>query len=710
MLLAKSFSLCVWILPATVLGRIDRMSIVSKYNVVRTHLIDNETTPLQVGNGDFAFSSFLPFNTLSSWGWHNDSLPTDGEQLDDYTGVPMLTHGRNVSYDIPDPDLPEVSQWLIGNPNRINLGRIGLRYKNATLPAEKITDPRQELDLWNGVITSTFRIDENDVKVVTQGDFESDAVAFEIESDLIESGDLTVELDFPYSPIHSTKYKYEVFVGVYDFPDNHTTSLLLSREKNTAHIHHKLQETSYFVSLRWPNSSPLHLFQPRNATGPAKHRYTLQPLSKTSTLSFSALFSPDRSSPALPSIIHRRNSLAWNNYWQTGGFVDLTSSAAAAANELQRRIILSQYHVRVNSAATAQSPQESGLMNNGWYGKFHMEMVVWHNAHWVTWGRKEFFDAIFPALYESLLPSSIERARRMGWEGARWPKMTETNTGVSSPGGINGLLLWQQPHPMYLAKLAYKASPARNTLEKWDRVITATADYLASYAWANESSGYYDLGPPSYGVSENTPPTETMNLAYEIAYWRYALDAAISWKTALDKPVPQKWQTVATSLAPPPVVDDFYAVYEGLNSSWWNDTSLTDDPRSLIMLQGILPDTPAVDHKIAKRTADKVDEIWKDEDIRGWGRVVLSINSARIGERERAIRHLTSERWVFDDAGFAVRGGDGGTPPPFMPGNAGYLLAIAYMAAGWEGSEGHAPGFPDDGSWVVKHEGLLKAL
>jgi hypothetical protein len=25
--------------------------------------------------------------------------------------------------------------------------------------------------------------------------------------------------------------------------------------------------------------------------------------------------------------------------------------------------------------------------------------------------------------------------------------------------------------------------------------------------------------------------------------------------------------------------------------------------------------------------------------------------------------------------GFAVRGGDGGTPPPFMPGNAGFLYA-----------------------------------
>ncbi|KAL4906990.1 hypothetical protein BDW74DRAFT_189997 [Aspergillus multicolor] len=712
-------SLFLGILPALVVGRIDRQSIVSKYNVVRTSLIDNETTPLQVGNGDFAFGidntgmqTFLAFNTLSSWGWHNDSLPTNGEELSDYTGVPRLTHGRNVSYDIPDPDLPEVSQWLIGNPNRVNLGRIGLRYSNGTLSADKISDPRQELDLWNGVITSTFKVDGEDVKVVTQGDFESDAVAFSIESALIESGDLSVELDFPYPPIHSTKYKYEVFVGVYDFPDNHTTSIIppSGKENNTAHIYHELQETNYFVNLRWPASTPLQLTQPRNATGLAKHRYTLTPRLPTSSFSFTALFTPLKSTPAPPSKISLRNKSAWNAYWKAGGFIDLTLSPHRSANELQRRIILSQYHVRVNSAATSQSPQESGLMNNGWYGKFHMEMVVWHNAHWVTWGRSEYFERIFPALYEKLLPTSIERARKMGWQGARWPKMTEINTGGSAPGGINGLLLWQQPHPMYLANLAYKASPTRKTLQKWDRVITATADYMSSYAWFNESSGLYDLGPPAYGVTENTPPLETRNLAYEIAYWRYALDTAISWKRALNAPIPTSWSTVALNLSPPPIISDLYAVYSGLNSTWWTDYSLTDDPRSLIMLQGILPDTPAVDSAIAKRTADKVDEVWRDEDIRGWGRVVLAINSARIGERERAVRHLTSGRWVFDDAGFAVRGGDGGTPPPFMPGNAGYLLAVAYMAAGWEGSEGHAPGFPDNGDWVVKHEGLLKAL
>jgi hypothetical protein len=34
------------------------------------------------------------------------------------------------------------------------------------------------------------------------------------------------------------------------------------------------------------------------------------------------------------------------------------------------------------------------------------------------------------------------------------------------------------------------------------------------------------------------------------------------------------------------------------------------------------------------------------------------------------------------------------------------LLAVALMAAGWDGENTAAPGFPKDGSWRVKVEGL----
>lgn len=386
-----------------------------------------------------------------------------------YTGLPMLTHGRNVSYDIPDPDLPEISQWLISNPNRANLGRIGLKFKGNTLSVSDISEPRQELNLWNGFITSNFQVNGTPVEVVTQGDLQTDAVAFEIESDLVASGDLEVEFDFPYPPIHGAEHKYEVFAGVYDFPLNHTTQLVRDcNQSNVAHIYHEMQDTKYHVNIRWEvseasSSTPsLRRNEPPGSTSKTAHRYTLAPGRRRAAggvslpkltplpsrrLAFTAHFAPTKQTPVPPAEIRARGSAAWAAYWSEGGFVDVvTGSSNPNATELQRRIILSQYHVRVNSASRRhrQPPQESGLVNNGWYGKFHMEMVVWHCAHWATWGRQSLFDGIFPAIYERFLASSMERARRMGWAGARWPKMTESITERSSPGAINGLLMWQQ--------------------------------------------------------------------------------------------------------------------------------------------------------------------------------------------------------------------------------------------------------------------------
>lgn len=49
--------------------------------------------------------------------------------------------------------------------------------------------------------------------------------------------------------------------------------------------------------------------------------------------------------------------------------------------------------------------------------------------------------------------------------------------------------------------------------------------------------------------------------------------------------------------------------------------------------------------------------------------------------------------------------------PCYLPGNGGLLYAVALMAGGWQGApRTHAPGFPSDGTWTVRHEGLSYGL
>ena len=101
-----------------------------------------------------------------------------------------------------------------------------------------------------------------------------------------------------------------------------------------------------------------------------------------------------------------------------GGVVELKGSKHPQANELERRIVMSQYLTVVNSAG-AVPPQEEGLFSNSWNGKFHLEMHAWHSGHFAPWGRADLLERSM-GWYVAQLPSARERARSHGVRGAWW--------------------------------------------------------------------------------------------------------------------------------------------------------------------------------------------------------------------------------------------------------------------------------------------------
>ena len=92
-----------------------------------------------------------------------------------------------------------------------------------------------------------------------------------------------------------------------------------------------------------------------------------------------------------PSNHSQAAARGWESFWSSGAFVDLADSATGQhtderARELERRVVLSQYLTRVNSAGSTP-PQETGYTLNSWYGKHHHEMRWWHQAHFALWQR-----------------------------------------------------------------------------------------------------------------------------------------------------------------------------------------------------------------------------------------------------------------------------------------------------------------------------------
>lgn len=713
--------------------------------------------------------TFARFNTMSHWGWHSSPPPADPAL---FKGQTWPTHGRDIRYPMPDPAQPALNLWLASNPHRVNLGRIGLvilKKNGAEAGPEDLVNPKQTLDLWSGHVTSTFEIEGEPVRVVTAGHSTLDSVAAQIESPLIRQGRLKVALSCPgNNPLYMANFvgdwmhpgRFEPLgapgVGKADFvrkiddltyyaglrwkgeaaleapKDSQIPLTIVKAEYGAGESWADVTEvvgkavTNGKVNLRIGNhlvaSDPApaqskrvrvtyrageHLQRAAAKENeelfidadPGRSRFVLAP--SGDSLSFACTFSPKPLPASLPgaaeTLVSSRQ--AWPRYWRSGGALDLSGSTDPRWKELERRVVLSQYLMAVNEAGSLP-PQESGLVNNGWYGRFHLEMVWWHAAHWALWDRWPKANKSLE-IYKRILPQALALAKSQGYTGARWPKCIGPD-GREWPHEIHALLAWQQPHPIFFAELDYRAHPTAATLKKWQPIVEATAEFMASYAFLE--NGRYVLGPPIHVVSENVDPRVAKNPAFELGYWRFGLRTAQTWRERLKQKRNAKWDNVLRGLAPLPVEDGVYVLHEGVKDMW---TKWNFEHPALTGTFGMLPGD-GVDRPTMKRTLARVHETWNFGHVWGWDLPMLAMCAARLGEQDRAIDFLLHPAPTFQ---FDARGLATGGPFPYFPSNGGLLYTVAMMAAGWEGApKVSAPGFPKNGKWKVRWEGMKPAL
>ena len=706
---------------------LDRHALVTRHNPVLTRL--DPESPLSVGNGSFAFTADItglqtfaeayektvPLGTLSDWGWHTSPNP-DAWSIDRFAFTPFDSRGRLVGYaDIPgDRRTPEV-QWLRANPHRLHLGRIGfdLRTKDGSPAAPgDLSEVRQSLDLWTGELTSRFSIEGQLVEVQTVCHPKRDAVGVRVRSALLREGRLAIRLAFPYGTGAMT-------AADWSRPDAHETKMVPVGGR-AARFSRRLDGDRYEVTAAWEPEGAM-------SNGGRPHEYTLRPSKSADSFAFVAGFrSPsasakpalgprtDRSqgsNPAsaargLPSFESAREAARahWNTFWQAGGAIDLSASRDPRWRELERRIVLSQYLTAIQCAGRTP-PQESGLTFNSWEGKFHLEMHWWHAAQFALWNRLELLERSLD-FYQRILPRARATAGRQGYRGARWPKMTNPD-GAESPSTVGPFLVWQQPHPIFYAELAYRERPTRATLERFREVVFATAEFMASFAAPDHASVRFVLGPPLQCAQEVFPKESTVDCTYELAYWRWGLAAAQEWRRRMGLPRESGWDEVLEHLSPLPVADGKYLFAGSAPDTYENPRWRRDHP-SVVAALGVLPG-PGVDRPTMQRTFDWIWQHWNWPDTWGWDYPMLAMTAARLGDPARAIDALLlktpknvyrANGHNYQRPGLAI----------YLPGNGGLLYAVAMMAAGWDGAPDRpAPGFPADGSWVVRYEGLRRA-
>ncbi|MCF0243979.1 MAG: hypothetical protein HUK06_04320 [Bacteroidaceae bacterium] len=756
--------------------KIDRKALVERNN---PHITKVDTmASLNVGNGNFSFTADItglqsfpelykngvPLGTMSSWGWH--SFPNiknlkPEETLEEYD----FGHGHKELYATQfkvDKSAPQAEQdrlsrkndaanYFRANPHRLHLGVVGFDFpqkpwrsrgmKSVKTSVEEmvgpgeatndgkgvvakagnidltagglLTDIDQTLDMMNGVLSSKFRYAGADYAVTTVCNPKADQIATHI----INKARTPVCIRFPYPTGGHSDDACD-----WNANDKHSTKIFLERnnaEGSSIILERTIDGTKYWVEVRWQGKAE---FKEVSA-----NYFTLTPKSNEWEFSVEYIhdqkqFGANNGQKADYKTIEAKSTDVWNKFWANTGVVDFSDCKDPRAKELERRVMLSEWLLATQCAGDTP-PQETGLTYNSWFGKYHLEMIWWHQS-WLPLYNHPKKLAKTLKWYEQAEPIAKEIAERQGFKGIRWMKMTDPSA-TEAPSKVGSFLIWQQPHYIYLAELMRRTAKAKgmdmsqfknySTPEKMSDLIQKTAEFMGDFATKEELKGgkYRYVLKGVIAAQETLKASETVNPPFEVAYWKFALELAQKDLEERGLPRNEKWDDIINHLSPLKAISDdnagtdsLYLASENAYDTYTNER-FTSDHMAVLGAIGILPDSRLVNKDIMRNTFEWIWDNWHWDKTWGWDHPMTAMCAARLGMPDKAVDALLMQKRTntylpnghnYQDQRLRC----------YLPGNGGLLTAVALMCAGWDGCKEKNPGFPKDGKWNVKWENLYQ--
>lgn len=729
--------------------KIDRKSVLERNNPKVTNA--DPLNSLSVGNGHFAttvdvtgmqsyplnYQQGVPLCSMSDWGWH--SFPnTENLRHEETEKVMDLGHGRKEVYAVEykvDGRGKKATEYFRINPHRLNLGNVALVIKDGKgqIKEGDIKDIDQQLDLYSGVITSRFSALGKPVTVKTACMPCEDAMIYSINSHLLSSGKVSVCLSLPYP-----SGKHADAATDWGNEDKHA-SRIIKRTGKSALLEHIIDSTRYYVLIQWEGSAKL--------VHESTHSYALIPNGKPLNVRVEYKeLQPETQGFSFAKSVTKVQKF-WNSWWETGAFVDFGDCKDVRAKELERRTVLSQYLTFINCANETPA-QETGLTYNSWFGRPHLEMTWWHTIDFSLWNRPEVLETMLEWYNDKAYPEAKKIAERQNFKGIRWMKMTDPWAG-ESPSNVGSFLTWQQPHYIYMAEEMWRnvcAKPGvtedekKAIIAKYGKNVEETAEFLYDFAKScDHNTGSISL----YGqtaMQESMSKDFSYCHPFEQVYFKYGLMKAQEWRERSGKQRREDWDEVIRSLASLPQSEGIYTAgiptqpFIIADSASQNAGNVAFDPYNyggdtgkkqlteeefklkcrsdhpaVLGACGLLPDCGLYDRAMMQRTLDWVMQNWNWDTTWGWDYGMTAMCAARLGDGENAVKALLIDKGKNT---YLVSGHNYQEPKRlrlYLPGNGALLDAVAMMCAGWDGCpDVKNPGFPQDGKWNVKWEGLRK--
>lgn len=595
-----------------------KKSDIIKYNLKFNHI--DSKNPVTIGNGDFAITldqtgtqslyeiyKDIPLSTMSNKNWfYKDKKDIKPSYVDGKAY--MLFNLDN------DPNYQINRQY----PFKYSFMQILLYDNDKLIDINNIKDVKQELDLYKGIVTSSFNYKEKINKTTSFIYQDHDEFNFKLQSD-----NLNLALKFNYPSYTKNGYRLDILPNVLVKEDRIT---LLYDDKNS--LSFKLKSSSNYQIVE--NTL---IFDDNN-------------------VSFSL---------ALDEI---KEGKLLDEFWKCDNGIIIDNE------ELVKKMVLSKYLLHVNSTGI-YPPQESGLTYNCWNSKFHLEMHLIHSL-WNIYNNHvgdlvKSFD-----YYLSIMPSSLKRASLNGYKGLRFPKMTGPD-GEDSPSNIGPLLIWQAPHILFMLQEIYYLYNKENIIKKYEPLISGTIDFMISFLTLKDSK--YQMLDPLLEACESIPLDRCQNPSFELEYWRYTLERQPKIDTVLYGRQRYDYLDITSKIITPKEDDGIYLKTYGVIDKY---DLYKDHPTEGFLMSFFK--SKIVDKEKMVKTIDYILKNMDLSSYWGWDFPFLGLSLLNCGEIEKSIEvtqlNTINNQYLYNGYNTSPRD----DLKAYLPGNGAFLIYYYYLS------------------------------
>lgn len=595
-----------------------KKSDIIKYNLKFNHI--DSKNPVTIGNGDFAITldqtgtqslyeiyKDIPLSTMSNKNWFYKDKKDIKPSYVDGKAYMLFNLDNDLNYQIN-------RQY----PFKYSFMQILLYDNDKLIDINNIKDVKQELDLYKGIVTSSFNYKEKINKTISFIYQDHDEFNFKLQSD-----NLNLALKFNYPSYTKNGYRLDILPNVLVKEDRIT---LLYDDKNS--LSFKLKSSSNYQIVE--NTL---IFDDNN-------------------VSFSL---------ALDEI---KEGKLLDEFWKCDNGIIIDNE------ELVKKMVLSKYLLHVNSTGI-YPPQESGLTYNCWNSKFHLEMHLIHSL-WNIYNNHvgdlvKSFD-----YYLSIMPSSLKRASLNGYKGLRFPKMTGPD-GEDSPSNIGPLLIWQAPHILFMLQEIYYLYNKENIIKKYEPLISGTIDFMISFLTLKDSK--YQMLDPLLEACESIPLDRCQNPSFELEYWRYTLERQPKIDTVLYGHQRYDYLDITSKIITPKEDDGIYLKTYGVIDKY---DLYKDHPTEGFLMSFFK--SKIVDKEKMVKTIDYILKNMDLSSYWGWDFPFLGLSLLNCGEIEKSIEvtqlNTINNQYLYNGYNTSPRD----DLKAYLPGNGAFLIYYYYLS------------------------------